>query len=230
MAGYDAVIFDNDGVLIDIEVSDPSIFVDVVREAFEEFGVEPQESEIAEFVGYAHLDPGKMRSICDRYGVEFEEVWRQREIKSSRIQRREVENGRSLYDDVEVVPELDVPVGVVSNNQRKTVEHVLSHFELDRHVDSLYAREPTVDAIEKGKPNTFYLERCIEDLCAETELCAETDLSGEDVIFVGDTETDVMAGNRLGLDSAYIDRPHTARIDEEPDVYLDSLYDLPEMV
>ena len=55
----------------------------------------------------------------------------------------------------------------------------------------------TVESLERKKPNTHYVERALSDLDADAAL------------YVGDSESDVVAADRAGLDSAFVRRPHT---------------------
>ena len=211
---YDAVLFDKDGVLVGRTRYDA--LVEAAWQTFDELGVSDPAPEHVESV-IVDVDPADVRNVCSTYDLDPETFWYTRDSVASEIQRNEATAGRKTpYEDVRVLPEFDVPLGVVSSNQQATVEFVLEHFGLDGHFRTLYGREPTVESLRLKKPNAHYLERALEDLGAETAL------------FIGDNESDVAAADNAGIDSAFIRRPHRRDhdLDREPTYVVDDLHDL----
>lgn len=214
---YDAVLFDNDGVLLTLN-RDVEVFRRMVRETFAEFGVrDPGEVEVEAFMGALNIQ--EMQGICRSYDLELEEFWRSREMRSYRIQRGMIREGdRRLYDDVDALQQLDgAGLGVVSNNQHRTVEHVVNHYDIDV-IDSYYGREPSLDGIRRMKPEPYYLERVLDDL------------STRDAVFVGDRESDVLAAEAAGIDSVFLERPHARAPDRGPTYRASDLHELVELV
>ncbi|MFW5984086.1 MAG: HAD family hydrolase [Halobacteria archaeon] len=209
---YDAVLFDKDGVLV--ELTELERIYDAVRDTFAEFGVEPVRSEVERLVG---CDAEDVVEVCEGYGVDPHEFWRRRDANVSRVQRRAFDAGdKAPYDDFDAVERLAAnrSVAVVSNNQRATVDHVLDRLGVD--VDARYGREHSLDGLRRKKPSPHYLERALDDI------------GTRDAVYVGDSPTDVVAAHRAGVDSAFIRRDHRrdAALDTEPTYEVGSLHEL----
>ncbi|MFC5366580.1 HAD family hydrolase [Salinirubrum litoreum] len=211
---YDAVIFDNDGVLVDL--ADRSLLVESTRIAFETVGVtDPAEEHVeAMTLGVA---PETVHRVAETYGVDPETLWASRDHASSVAQQDAIRAGqKSLYDDVDAVAGIELPKAIVSTNQQTTIDFLLSHFDMAHLFDPAIGREPTVESLHRKKPNPYYLDRAVRALDARNPL------------FVGDSDSDVAAAEAVGIDSAFVRRSHRAGHTPEPDPThdLDSLYDL----
>ncbi|SNZ15262.1 haloacid dehalogenase superfamily, subfamily IA, variant 1 with third motif having Dx(3-4)D or Dx(3-4)E [Natronoarchaeum philippinense] len=211
---YDAVIFDNDGVLV--ERTDFDILREATRETFSQFGVTDLDPD--------HIDdmtvgatPRQVDAICDTYDLDPETFWRTRDGTLSRAQQAEIRAGRKpLYDDIGTLTDLDVEMGIVSSNQQETVDYVLDHFDISHQFATAYGREPTIESLDFRKPNPYYLEQALADIDADSAL------------FVGDNESDIRAADNAGIDSAFIRRPHRSDwyLNSWPTWEIDSLEDL----
>lgn len=220
---YDAVIFDSDGVLV--EPTDPMVHRNAARKAFIEFGVlDPDTETIDHLIEITGDDRDKLsvthvQRVCEEYGIDTETFWRRRELLAAEAQHEEIKHGRkTVYPDIGVVHLLDAPplnlsLGVISNNQHRTLEHVLDSFHLEHHFDAIYGRQPTLKGIDRRKPNTHYAERLVRDLDAENPL------------FVGDSLVDIQTADRLGIDSIFLSRAHRSsyQLPDPPDYEVDSL-------
>jgi HAD superfamily hydrolase (TIGR01549 family) len=211
---YDAVVFDNDGVLV--EPPAPETLREAARRAFREVGVEgPHEDHVeAVFTGVSVAD---LEAVCDAYGVDIGEFWRARDRHAAAAQREEFRRGdRALYDDFDAVAGLDCPRGIVSSNQHETVAFVLDYFEVGDRFDTYYGRRPTVADVRRKKPDPHFVERAVADLDAASAL------------FVGDSESDVRAAENAGVDSAFVRRSHREdyELSVEPTYERESLADL----
>ncbi|MEZ3143613.1 HAD family hydrolase [Halobaculum sp. MBLA0143] len=208
---YDAVVLDNDGVLVG------RTSYDVLREAtwsaFETLSIDdPDPDDVESMV--VGVSPEQLSSVADRYGVSAEDLWAARDLHAHRRQRREIEAGRKdLYPDVSVLREVDAPLGIVSSNQQQTVDYVLDHFGVRDMFASAVGRNPTPESLRRKKPNSHYLDRVVSELDADTAL------------FVGDNESDLRAADNAGVDSAFIRRPHR----EEFDLSVTPTYDVADL-
>ena len=194
---YDAVVFDNDGVLT--ERTDRGVLREASRAAFEAFGVDPDAATVNAMVD--GVDPEWLEGVCAEHGLDLDAFWRERDEQFSHHQRRATDAGeKPVYDDVEVLDVLSVPMGVVSNNQNATIDHLFEVHDLHRHFETWYGREPTVESVRRKKPEPFYVERALVDLGASTAL------------YVGDKPSDVAAADAAGIDSALVRREHNADV------------------
>ena len=211
---YDAVVLDNDGVLVGRTSFDT--LREAAWDAFVSLGVEDPDLAHVDDVAVG-VDPATLTDICERYGVDPGEFWRVRDELASAAQIDAARKGRKTpYEDVDTLRYLDAPLGVVSSNQQATVDAILGHFGLDGQFEVAYGREPSIASLSRKKPSPYYLERALEDLGAETAL------------FVGDNESDVRAADNAGIDSAFVRRPHrrSTEISCQPTYEIDDLHDL----
>ncbi|MGM0606429.1 MAG: HAD family hydrolase [Halobacteriota archaeon] len=211
---YDAVLFDNDGVLVSRTP------FDALREAawktFQAMGIERPRPEDVESMTIG-VTPETVHTLSDRYDVDADTLWRTRDRTAAAIQRTEIRSGRKTpYDDVAALSTLELPTGIVSSNQQETVDFLVDRYPFYRSFSVAYGREPDIRSLTRKKPDPFYLERALETLRAENAL------------FVGDNDSDVAAAENAGIDSAFIRRPH--RVDHtpnpEPTYVVDDLHDV----
>ena len=216
--GYDAVLFDHDGVLVDL--TSTATHREGARAAFAAVGVDDPDDEDVEATSIG-VTPELLQDVCERYDVDPREFWYQRDTVTAHGQYEEMRAGeKAPYDDLGMLADLEVPLGVVSSNQRTTVAFSLAYFDLERHFETVEARDPTVTSLGRKKPAPYYVERALDALDAT------------DALFVGDSETDVEAADRAGIDSAFLRRPHRAETEltTSPDYEIDGLDELPGLL
>jgi beta-phosphoglucomutase-like phosphatase (HAD superfamily) len=154
---YDAVVFDNDGVLP--ERTGTAVFRRAATAAFDSFDVTPAEETVDELL--RGVDPTWVAETCERLGVDTEAFWRERDAQFARFQCREADAGRKpAYDDVVALEDLSIRLGVVSNNQDATIEHLFDTPDLHRHFETWYGREPTLESVYRKKPEPYYSSVC----------------------------------------------------------------------
>ncbi|ADB61539.1 HAD-superfamily hydrolase, subfamily IA, variant 1 [Haloterrigena turkmenica DSM 5511] len=216
-AAYDAILFDNDGVLT--TPTDREVLIDAMHDAFAAVGVVDPPSEHVRTVMGPSVD--SLREVADAHDVDPHELWTAREHAAVAAQLEEIEGGRKrLYDDVGAVANLDgVATAIVSNNQHETIGNIVSHFDLD-WLDTWYGREPTVKGIDRKKPTPYYLELALEELDVE------------DALFVGDSWVDVEAADAAGVDAAFLRRDHVEGVGlpREPTTEIESLEEIPRLL
>ncbi|OVE83466.1 HAD family hydrolase [Natronolimnobius baerhuensis] len=222
MTAYDAVLFDSDGVLVEPPPRETQ--TEATREAFRAVGVtDPDRRHVAAVVDGVTVEG--LHEICAAYDLEPEAFWAARERHDERSQLVEFRDGtRTRYDDVTALSGLPMEVncGVVSNNHHSTIEFVLEHFELGPFFDTYYGREMTIESLELKKPNTHYLERALDDLS----------VSVESTLYIGDSESDIVAAERAGLKSVFVRRSHCHEVELEtaPTYEVEDLYGIAELV
>ncbi|WP_253737240.1 HAD family hydrolase [Halohasta salina] len=197
---YDAVIFDNDGVLVSRTPYD--VLQEATWAAFDAAGVDDPDPALVESLA-VDVSPADVRAVCSRYGLDPEAFWARRDRLSAERQQAEARAGRKTpYEDVAALDRLSVPAGIVSSNQQSTVDFLVEYFGLGSYFGVAVGREPTLESLVRKKPAAYYLDRAVEALGAESPL------------FVGDNDSDVLAAANAGIDSAFIRRPH--RRDHQP--------------
>ncbi|OVE84461.1 HAD family hydrolase [Natronolimnobius baerhuensis] len=189
---YDAVIFDNDGVLT--TPTEYDVLVQAMQTALENVSErEPTDEHLEELISPS---VASLRQVAETHAVEPETLWHAREQAAIAAQRAEITAGRKrLYDDVAALERLAVPQAIVSNNQHETIRNILEHLALDGF-EVWYGREPTIQGIQRKKPNAYYLESAIDELGVSNPL------------YVGDSRVDVTAAEKAGIDAAFIRREH----------------------
>ncbi|MFB6095568.1 MAG: HAD family hydrolase [Halodesulfurarchaeum sp.] len=216
--GYDTLLLDNDGIIT--EVTDRSMLGRAIVEAFRDMGVpDPSTEHVNSLV--AGVTPERLERVCSAYNVAAGSFWRRRDQRCWLVQARELRAGRKeLYDDVSAVLNLSLPMGVVSSNQHATVAAVLEHYGLEGSVDTFYGRTMTVESLERKKPSPYFLERAAADLGATNPL------------MVGDSEADIRAADRAGMDSVLVRRPHRsdASLEATPTYEVGSLSAVPAIL
>nr|WP_233737843.1 HAD family hydrolase [Halocatena pleomorpha] len=193
---YDTVVFDSDGVLVEPPARETQL--GAARAAFRAVGVEDVAHEhLVDIVDGVTSD--RLTALCADYDLEPTTFWAVRERHDERSQFEAFRAGdRSCYDDVAVVSELSQCCGVVSNNHHSTIEFVLEFFGLQSAFDTYYGRPKTIESLALKKPNPHYLERALSELGAEKDA----------TLYIGDSETDIVAAERTGVDSAFVRRSH----------------------
>jgi HAD superfamily hydrolase (TIGR01549 family) len=194
MTTYDAILFDNDGVLVE-PPSDETLLA-AAEAAFDAVGIEnPDDTHVSDVV--RGVTPDLLAEVCAAYDVDQHEFWHARDRHASEAQRAEFREGdRARYDDVAAIEDLAHDFGIVSSNQHATIEFILEHCEFADWFDTYYGREMGIESLDRKKPHPHYLERALADLGADSAL------------YVGDSESDVEAARRAGLDSAFVRRDH----------------------
>jgi HAD superfamily hydrolase (TIGR01549 family) len=205
---YDAVLFDQDGVLVEPPATE--VQAEATRRAFRSVGVDdPDGDHVDAVVNGITID--ELHDICTTYDLDPERFWAAREAHDERSQFERFEAGaRTTYDDVEAIETLDVPRGVVSNNHDSTVAFVLEYFDLGSPFSVALGREKTIESLRRKKPNPHYLERALDAL-------ADDAIAPADVLYVGDSESDVLAAHRAGMDSVLLRREHARDVDPAVD-------------
>ena len=211
---YDSVIFDLDGVVVENPSLDRA--KRATRTALDELDYDATDEEVTALL---HEDPDQYRTFCRDAAFSPDELCARRDERAFEEQRAAVQVGeKSFHEDARIVESLSPRVGVVSNNQHRTVEFVLEAFELDAHVETAYGREPSLDGLARMKPEPFYVRRAMADLDAETPL------------YVGDGRSDVEVADRVGIDVAYVPRERDDGSDLDPEYLLSSLDELQSIV
>jgi phosphoglycolate phosphatase-like HAD superfamily hydrolase len=198
MTGYDSLLLDHDGVLVNVLGSDTRVpaFQNKFEATVEADGFDqPTREQITPLANSITHD--EVHSLGDQFGIDPERLWQYRDDCMADVLTEAVHAGeKTAFEDTAAIASLDHPVGVASNNQTRFVEFVLEHYEMTDHVETVHAREPHLSSLERKKPEPVFLE------------AAKADLGVDNPLYVGDKETDIIAGQRAGMDTAFLRRDH----------------------
>jgi HAD superfamily hydrolase (TIGR01549 family) len=214
---YDAVIFDNDGVLI--EPTDRDIVVDAIRDVLRQYGItDPSTAELETLYSPTVED---VKTICSHYDIDPDDFWRDRENAASQAHQYAVTQGnKQSYPDVSALDELEPVLALVSNNQQMTIDHYLDAYSLRDHFAVAYGREPTLKGLTRKKPNPYYIKQALEEIGSNKPL------------YVGDSNSDIVAAHALGIDVVFLRRAHRKEYELEstPTYEITTLAELPSLL
>ena len=210
MTTYEAVVFDNDGVLV--ELTDMTVLRRAARAAFADHGISDPPDEFVEHAANGDLD--SLAGIEADFDLSLAAYWASRERQAIDLQCSAIENGgKPLYDDVRALADIPGRKAVVSNNQHDTVQFIVDHYGLGEHFEHVVGREPTLEGASKRKPETDYLDSVLHGLDTRKAL------------YVGDSPKDVEVAHRAGIDSAFLRRDHRTEtvLDHDPTYDVETL-------
>lgn len=204
---YEAVIFDCDGVLV--KPTDTAVLVDAVVDAFDAFGV-AVDPVTAERSVVDDIVPVEM---ARDHGIDPEAFWHYRELRASLAQQTHIrDGGKSVYDDVAAVSMVDLPLGLVSNNQHATIEFLCAHYDFPEFEIAI-GRRPTLAGAANRKPEPDNIER------------AMAHLGVQEALYVGDSQKDIVAAQQAGIDAAFVRREHVQNVT----LSVEPTYDVPHL-
>jgi HAD superfamily hydrolase (TIGR01549 family) len=218
MTAHDALLLDHDGVIVD--VADGDVVRSAAVAAFQAAGVDDPADEQVDTLGFGPTRT-ELEALSEQVGVEPATLWRHRDDNLADTLQAAARDGlKQPYPGVDALPSLDYPVGIASNNQRRVVEYILDHHAIAGQFDALRAREPHIDSLDRKKPEPTFLREATADLGASNPL------------YVGDKESDLIAGHRAGFDTALVRRDHNQEVrpDHEPTYEVESLHGVVEIL
>ncbi len=220
---YEAVVFDNDGVLVEPPSRDA--LVSATRSALEDVGLDADPRAVCRDL--AEGDAESLADRCRREAVEFASFCQRAASAAFEAQRRELERGRrAVYDDVAALREFDAALGLVSDNHPQFVDYLLRRAGLGDLFETVRCRSMTPRHLDTCKPNPRNVRAALADL------------GTEDGLLVGDRTADVAAAERAGIDSALLERPDAGDdsvgtvpdADVDPDYRIESIAELRSVV
>lgn len=230
------ICFDMDGILLEGPRTAPQVYDDAADAALEELGAEPTPAQRRAF---RSQDTEALREHCAELGLDPDRFWTLKERYASAGTHERLRSGaRGLYDDIDAVRTLadraGTAIGLVTNNRHETAEFVADFVDIP--FDVVRGRDPTIEGYERRKPDPYYLEDALARLTGRTTLDSVRgdgsdagDRTGEPRgLYVGDSPKDVVAGTKIGFETAFIRRPHNRDLDRPADATydLESLTDL----
>jgi phosphoglycolate phosphatase-like HAD superfamily hydrolase len=224
---YEAVIFDVDGVLVRSDHLDHHRAA--VRRAFAAHEVgDPAEADVAAMALGVTLPA--LGRVADAYGLDPAAFWATRDHLASAAQIESVADGyKQPYADAAVVRNLDRPAAAVSTNQQTTLDFLFTRFGFAEHFVGVHGRAPTLVDLRRKKPAPYFVRRAL----GVVERARDGGpLDPEQVLMVGDSESDVRAAHAAGVDAAFVRREHRRgyALGADPEYELAGLDELPALL
>ncbi len=216
----DVLLFDMDGVILKGWGTDASVHTEALSETLEMYDITPEPSVWSALDTYEYTET--FISACETIGVDPAKFYADREVQSATRAINRLKAGeRGLYTDAKALETLadEYTLGLVSNNYDPTVTFVVDHFGIDVF-SFVRGRDTGVEGFTRRKPEPDYL---LEGLSA---------LDAESGFYIGDRETDIIAGKRAGLEPIFIRRSHnrSLSLSVEPAYEITSLSELPSII
>lgn len=212
-----AILFDLDGTLVRL----PAIwkfFDELLVETLTEFKIPIPDEKTRLDVWHTG---GDFVQNIESWGVEDYDAFIHRfdvldlEKRSAFIRSGEVH----LFDDVDVLQPLHkkFKLGLLTNTPPDIALLEMKAFDIKQYFDILVMLGTVEQEIAKPEPDGFL--RCLEHLC----------VSAEETVMVGDSSSDIIGGNRVGLITVLVERPGQPipqKLDPPPDLIITDLHDL----
>lgn len=224
------ILFDMDGIILEGPRTAPGVYDDAADAALAELGAEPSPQQRRALRGQ---ETAAIRERCAELGLDPDQFWKLKERYASEGTHERLRSGeRGLYDDVDAIRTLAdraaTPVGLVTNNRHETAEFVADFVDIP--FDVVRGRDPTIEGYRRRKPDPYYLEDALARLDGATDADrARADGTGTGGgtearrgLYVGDSPKDVVAGTEIGLETAFVRRPHN----RDRDCPADATYEL----
>ncbi|MEM3568369.1 MAG: HAD family hydrolase [Candidatus Jordarchaeales archaeon] len=211
-----AIIFDLDGTLI--RIPSTNFFDNILVMVLKKVGasVPPAHERMKLWIsGQGHGELLRSWGVEDPYTF-----WRTFDELDYRTRKEMIERGVIRpYEDVSFLEELSlkVPLGIVTNTSPRVTSLEVKSFNLQRFFSVVVALG--TERQSEAKPEmTGVLEAFRALGCRPPE-----------GFIVGDSDADVIVGKRAGSKVFVVKRPHV-RLKTEPDAYIESLYELKQLV
>ena len=207
MSRIKGLIFDLDGTIIDNSEDYMELMLRRVgKDLGQDLGIEH-----ARELWYS-VNAESRDSVIRRWGFNPDRFWT---IFNKYENVDEKVRSTYLHDDAAILKGLEMPKGIVTHT---------SYDHTDKLLKKVGMREffnPIVACTEETgyKPSPLPLIYCLVDM----------KLKPDDVAYVGDTLSDILAAKNAGVKSIYINR-FRRHIDATPDYEIDSMAKLPEIL
>lgn len=196
---YSSVIFDMDGVLLNSLVNGEEWKYRAVDRALKDKDIDPD--DLTQGDKNAVLGDQGYKACLKKsssLGVDPREIWSIVAQETTEARREELdEGGFELYpgvkDTIKALHQRDIPMAVISNAPESAVKMMVESFDLKQYF-KFYAGIRNFEDLRARKPHPNHLE------------LAKAELKRNPFIYVGDSDSDLEAAERAGMDSIWIRR------------------------
>lgn len=193
--GFEAIIFDMDGVLVDSE----HLIKECETEVLEEEGVEVTEEDIEAHEGMAtkeYFQKMLKEKKDERYtDEELDQLTEEMERRKLDLYFQNMEDIKVIEGSADTVEELssDYKVAVASNSEREMVREVVNHLDIGEYLET-YA---SFTDVENGKPEPDVFHYAADEMNVEPE----------EAIVLEDSEAGTKAAVKGGFHTYRFRRP-----------------------
>lgn len=212
-----AMLFDLDGTLVKLPSMD-DFFDELLKDTLTEFNVSipPKETRLAVW-----HSGGNFESIIRGWGVDDYPAFIHRfDVLDFEKRKMLIETGEiHLFDDVVVLQSLHerFSLGLLTNTPPDIAWMEVKAFELERFFDDFVMLGSVEQHIAKPEPDGFL--RLLSNLNAKPE----------QAVMIGDSSSDIIGGNRVGMITVLVKRPEQptpSNLQPPPHLITTNLHDL----
>lgn len=178
---YKAVIFDWDGTLVDT----CQLVLDAHNHVRITYGEKPWTMD--DFMGRASQSAREYYPKV--YGDQAEEA---QKLLYQYVEENHLKHLQKMMFSEEVLNSISLPMGIVSNKRHNTLHIEINHLGWGHYFQTSIGAGHAA----KDKPDPAPLLMAINEI--------DNSLTPQDILYVGDTETDLMTAQRTGCDVAFI--------------------------
>ncbi|MFB6203694.1 MAG: HAD family hydrolase [Candidatus Nanohaloarchaea archaeon] len=222
--GYDAAVFDMDGVILNSFVESEEWKFEAVRSALRNEGADPdglERDELREILG----DKGYKACVkkAMEVGVNPRDIWTEVAERTVSARKRQLENGDfQLYDGVRETLESihrEVEMALISNAPDEAVMLTVDHFDLKEYFE-FYLGIRNFEDLQARKPHPNHLE------------VAKAEINKESPLYVGDAESDIIAAHRADMDAVWVNRDgvNPEKLDVSPEYEVREISEILEII
>ena len=212
-----AILFDLDGTLVRL----PRIlefFDELLIDVLNEFHIPLPKKDSRLAIWHSG---GDFEHILKDWGVlDYDEFIHRFDQLDLTKRAQMIESGEiHLFDDVDALVTLhkEFKLGLVTNTPPNIALLELNTFGIKEHFDELVMLGTVEQHIAKPHPDGFL--RCLQNL----------EVSPEHAVMVGDSSSDIIGGNRVGMITVFIQRPDQPllrNLELPPDLIITDLHEL----
>ena len=213
---YDGILFDQDGVLLDLDIKDFKWMDEVrVREARRR-GFDFDLNDAQKLV--EARSSSEVEKLIREKNMTWQDLQRIEKVKE-RKKTQKMENGEiKLFEGArKTISDLSIPVAIVTNASQLSTNFMVSYFGLQESIDEVKGlnTDNMKEFFDRKKPETIMIEEVKESLNLKNP------------IIVGDSNSDIKAANDAEIDSIHV-KSHW-NIDENPTYSVKKIKEIKEI-
>ncbi|MHA1311570.1 MAG: HAD family hydrolase [Candidatus Helarchaeota archaeon] len=224
---FKVILFDLDGTLVRIPKNFLKLINNLVLQACMEIGIQISINKIGELWSSGN----KYSEVLIKWGINKQDIskfWNIFDHKDFKLRKELIKKGEMrLYEDTIPILRLikskyNIKTGVISNTPHEKAWYEITQFHLEQFLDCKVFLGSINQKYAKPEPDGILW--CLNDL---NEFIKQE----KKILFVGDSEIDIIAGKKAKISTAYIVRDHNlSHLKTQPDYYLKSLYELADLL